>query len=923
MDKSNSSDIEKKRFFFPKVYCSQKKQSVFKFIFLTDLQFSFMIFYLLKIVDSTIFANFTKISKHDNAWYYFYMKKSFSINQLSNFYGISSQNILPISKNEFSIYLNRNKAILLSSNSSLFIIKKISSKDKINLNNFSNKYLILSTKDCNLPCKIISSFNLFSIVDNCTENLSKIKCIRKIQNYNNPIFHSYFQKYFTHHDIFKTNEILTFPESTIKATGLGQCITIVDSGVDIKSPWFSNNNFKTKKITNYIPYGDNFDDEEGHGTFMAGIAAGRSNCEYSSNKYNGVASDSHLLVIDIKTNKSSDFSWPVNFSDIFDVPSILGCKVHLNAWSSNTPLLTMAIDYLAYTHPDLTIIFPYYLNNENKIQSPGDSKNVLTVGAVYGPKSSLLVDELPEDVIVLITVVYNNEYYRFHVSGDPMGSSIIWVNSTLKLPFHSNTKILNKKVSFQLNINESISLSSIILFVFHQDPLDKKYNFPIFRLNESLYNIFKDSSQISITLDPFEDDIDNQLFNNWNEYDNFSDNYFKIKPEIIIPGGPMLGPKSGSNKCDRNGLTIKGGPSVSAAIAAGNAALIKEYFEINDIENPFKIGGALMKAFFVNSATDSITHSESLFSNHRGFGIPNLGELFVSQKGFKKNFFYNLYFEQDILIKKNMVHNYTFFSTSSDPIIITLSWLDYPRDPNSILRLSTPLIIIIKKNREILLPNHNLEDSLHYDKINNIQNIKINPKNNENIQLLIYSYQFDLIEEVNYSLVIRGKIGKIHKNFTETNEKSCPIGCEGVGSHSACIQQNCICGTERSGDFCQFRSERVSLNKVVQANQIKRFEWVVYKVIVDKWTRNSTFYINIENINIKEFDILVDVGKSPSFDNYYCQYGLCDKIKYKKNQLYLLGEDWSTVAKWNPFVIAFISKSNKLTNIKTIFSIQR
>lgn len=169
-------------------------------------------------------------------------------------------------------------------------------------------------------------------------------------------------------------------------TGKGEIVAVIDSGIDRDHPDFAG------RIRHVGPgvAGGSETDQVGHGTHVAGIAAGSGAA--SGGKIRGIAPQAELVVIGIVA-EGRKLCLPPDLGDLLGQAADQGAKIINLSW--DTPLNSqydngsMAVDKFVHDHPDVLVVVA--AGNEAKdkdgypalgsIGTPATAKNVLTVGA--------------------------------------------------------------------------------------------------------------------------------------------------------------------------------------------------------------------------------------------------------------------------------------------------------------------------------------------------------------------------------------------------------------------------------------------------------------------------------------------------------------------------------------------------------------
>ena len=189
----------------------------------------------------------------------------------------------------------------------------------------------------------------------------------------------------------KFNEIFSWEKIMgVDMSGKGEIITIEDTGLDANHNFFHDENVEVpinktntnhRKIVRYDALAGETSafDEDGHGTHVAGTAAGKCyNDEGVASLYNGHARDAKIYFI--KHKNIND----INFTEKYENMDKMKSYIYTNSWGLDFQrTLTALFDELAYKYKNILTLFA--AGNEGTrwgLCSPGDSKNVLTVGSL-------------------------------------------------------------------------------------------------------------------------------------------------------------------------------------------------------------------------------------------------------------------------------------------------------------------------------------------------------------------------------------------------------------------------------------------------------------------------------------------------------------------------------------------------------------
>jgi subtilisin family serine protease len=203
--------------------------------------------------------------------------------------------------------------------------------------------------------------------------------------------------------------------------GSGQLIAIADTGLDLGNCFFhygqsvssanANTRIDAGNVHTYWTMDSceqcgncpracsDFIDFEGHGTHVAGIAAGRANVALAGSSAaaanNGLAVGASLFFQDISASVGL-ITPPIHLQQLFAPAYAAGARVHSNSWgcSGNKPtdcnvysLAAREVDAFMFNHPDFLVVFAAGNAGSSDssmigtVSSPATCKNCLSVGS--------------------------------------------------------------------------------------------------------------------------------------------------------------------------------------------------------------------------------------------------------------------------------------------------------------------------------------------------------------------------------------------------------------------------------------------------------------------------------------------------------------------------------------------------------------
>lgn len=181
-------------------------------------------------------------------------------------------------------------------------------------------------------------------------------------------------------------------------TGLGEIVTLMDSGVDYNSCFFRENGNAApgplhRKVIDYSLFGGQAYDGcgTGHGSHVAGTIAGDQSYVNGSTDYAGMAFGAKLTVQDAGAD---DFiscllglvNVPSSLTAAFTASYGLGARLHSNSWGSTSnayDTYAVNIDQFMWNNPDFLVLFANGNSGPDAgtVGSPATAKNCISVGS--------------------------------------------------------------------------------------------------------------------------------------------------------------------------------------------------------------------------------------------------------------------------------------------------------------------------------------------------------------------------------------------------------------------------------------------------------------------------------------------------------------------------------------------------------------
>jgi len=474
----------------------------------------------------------------------------------------------------------------------------------------------------------------------------------------------------------------------LSLSGQGVLIGIIDTGIDYLHQAFKNSDGTTKIIsiwdqtinnTNSIPIGfyygteylqEQIDlaltsldplsivpsiDHNGHGTFLAGIAAGSRN---SDEKFSGVAPDARIVVVKLKNAKQFTrkfFLIPSEVDCYQENDIILGIRYLLSVSKrlSRPISICIGLGTSQGSHESRDALSTYLTNiaDQNGIGISIAAGNEGNSGHHY---SSLVDDKIGYNTVEL-KVGPNNKGFAMELWGNspnifsidilsPAGQYVPRISARLKENREINFIFENTKLFVDYELVEAQTGDELILIRL-QNPSEGVWRFRVY----SSFNLepkfhiwlpitnFLDKNTYFLKPDPYctltspgnsFTPIITTAFNYADKslFVNASKGFTRsnmINPDIAAPGVDMIGPEL------KNKYTVKSGTSISAAFTAGVVAMFLEWGIVKGNQTQFNT--LQIKRILIRGAkrNPDITYPNKEW----GYGILDVYNAFYSLRG--------------------------------------------------------------------------------------------------------------------------------------------------------------------------------------------------------------------------------------------------------------------------------------------------
>lgn len=855
-----------------------------------------------------------------------------------------------IRRDLFLSYLTRDEA--RNALRAGFKIQKLPKRDKLTykeiLNN-TNQYIALIAPHCQVPYRhayIGDQSLIFETndpVEEVLKKVSKIPCVRLVEQLPPAHLNTRFNRNIAqmknvnwgNKTLFKYSTVNKFHEKGLG--GHGQVVSITDTGLDGQLCWFKDpdqdiptevfNAMDHRKILTYFRYADDKDGRHGHGTFIAGIIAGQAICPNDDDEdrcpgtiYDGIAPMSRIIVNDLFREGSDLIHWPGNGTDVFIYPRFMSSAVQYHSFDFHTgSIISFSIDWIQYYLPQMLMLFPagdYGRALNGQIPSPGDCKNVLTVGAVYSNDFGLNQADESSPVYVSFR---NNSYLGYC---DPKhGKTVMDLTSrhdylTEQLTFptgDSEKEVLIVKESTDLKSHESVAA----VIVFGDIQLTGQIDRPVIRLPAQSAVDFEVNGDV--TFDFYYGSDERHIKSGINHLHLSSIkgpiNLHRIKPEIVMPGGPVVAPDAGARDgevCGPDGIRVGEGASVAAAFATGDIMIIRQYLKHGwyphgekGKDEIIKTSNHMLRSILANIAEPVEGHPDGV-----GFGRPQLDRFILTPGDYNRSELYGYRLFRRVVNNKGY-EQYNFEPEEDGHMVVSLAWNDPPHDPQapSDVLFRIDLRVEDSEGSPVRVGNRKEEEFAAFDAQNTLKRIDVDVKKGVTYTVFVIIDDLVYFRRANYTLMISGPFDHFGNGGPKlidspTLQPRCPNTCEGGGT---CENGFCVCPPDRFGDMCQTELRAANDGEKMEEEAFQQFEWSYYEYTIEKWNSQVKLVIDLANNMDANLFWMFSVNESPTW-HHAQQTSLHHQfVNVEKNRLTLDYPHWDFLESGDKVIFALYS----------------
>lgn len=679
--------------------------------------------------------------------------------------------------------------------------------------------------------------------------------------------------------------------------GEGQVIAIADTGLDYDSCFFfdpnvsipfNSVNFSHRKIVRYVTTPDEVgceapeggDAVDGHGTHTGGTAAGEvltSDAATYANlsAYNGMAFKAKLCIYDYLTcPKDNDLFLPLDIYTEFFNDSYTKANARLcsNSWGdpgSEYDSYTWESDRFMFDHQDYLVVFAAGNSGERgmfTITIPGIAKNALTVGSSHNHPSSFKelghqygvaivsppqlagnVQVLPADFGGEFAMTPQN--YSVKASPSSEGCDEDWGDmvGVVALVWRGTCEFYVKALAAQ-------KAGAVLLLVVNnvEDAPEIMYGpegqnvsdiiIPLGMISKSNgERILKQLSEIKVKfpVSMVSNLKDETFLSEFSSRGPTVDG--RLKPDVVAPGQPIISSRSDGNvrsfQCrdDDNTLAAMTGTSMATPVAAGSAALVRQYFvdgaypalsalrggqDKRDFRSPL---AALVKAVVIHSGvalvgqvstrgvTVNVTAPPSLFQGHGRIQLDTV--LVFDQDGDGRaddNVTRGLWVNEGVASTVKQTDLYCFQATAGSGVKATLAWMDPPAAISALFALVNDLDLAVIDTARVSVGNAipGAEDML--DNVNNVEVARVSSSSGKFV-VRVATNKLPKGPQP-YGLVVTAE-GLQQLELAECEgAQLCLHNCSG---HGRCEAGRCTCEVDWAGDDCSHAPVELQTNRLL------------------------------------------------------------------------------------------------------------
>ncbi|EAY18650.1 Clan SB, family S8, subtilisin-like serine peptidase [Trichomonas vaginalis G3] len=622
--------------------------------------------------------------------------------------------------------------------------------------------------------------------------------------------------------------------------GQDQVITIGDTGVDYLHPFFVDPNFdvstlvnKTnkyhRKIIRIEAFSDYSDYANGHGTHVAGVALGEpyDSTAYSF-QYKGVAPKAKLYMLDMgSANINRDLSAYLDYQVVLSNMKTFNSGIFSNSWSYNeySQEITQNFDSMAYNNSDILFVFSAgNVYGPMTILSPGDTKNVLTVGMTSKP--SVFHFEYPL-------------YRKYYVSGGTEDRVFLIGTPNYSLPYFPTGEKLKTYRDIPITFDEPEegkayfstddpctelqraidAKAAIFLYTSESCSRDKVQNIVCARVATSDADIIRTWTSLSICSDLLI------------EYDIFLHPYSSqgpcfngiFKPDVAAPGYNILSARALSTSNGIDGLSEKTGTSMATPLVSGSAALVRQWFMQGKYPSIKKPSSYLIRAVIINSCIQ--LYPGNFRTPGSGYGVP-----FVS-RGLGLEELSSRFFD-NVTLDPGELHTYRISTTKKLNLSITMSYLDRPT-ANTFILFADIGIVLETTEGDFIYPNN--RTNYAEECLSTNERILLQDADPGVYKLYVYANNYQDKYHERYALSILGGFSSTSSSAVRkiSNEESAVI----CTSSKYNDKGRCECPDGTRGFLCREKVETIPYN--ISATKIlpnMQYSWFSFT------TDNNTDY---------------------------------------------------------------------------------